>query len=506
MEVTHVGHVKNVIVIMADTFRWDCLSCYSNKPVATPNLDRFAQQSAIFDKSFFSSHPTHPQRTDCWLGKPCFLFRGWQGIAAEDREFSLLLRSTPITTMLIGDSYHVLSDFGAGMAFRYEFDGNYQRHFKGWEMIRGQEADHWITSHRYKVKLPCSEHKLRSTSLQYLRNAAVRKGEEDWQSPKVFRAAMDWLDMNYDDPNGFLLWIDSFDPHEPWDPPEKYWLPYNPNRVGEFIYWPKYAKTDLFTDDDMTMIRALYHGEVTLFDAWFGKFIARCESLGLMENTLIIFFSDHGIHLGDHGVVGKPGGVLCPFCYNELARIPFLVRHPNMKCAGKHLPHLVQSIDMYATILDAVGHSELISPHVASKSIMPILDDPSRGLRDYAVYARPLGPMHITDGTWQLFIPVVAKGDIWNEVRHEMESDNARPALYHLPTDPEQVHNRHGEEPKVQAELQDAMMAFLDEQCQLFRKEEEEAKRGPRPPQKLPPGTVLIKQRMDWLKEALESS
>lgn len=501
-----MGHVKNVIVIMADTFRWDCLSCYSNKPVATPNLDRFAQQSAIFDKSFFSSHPTHPQRTDCWLGKPCFLFRGWQGIAAEDREFSLLLRSTPITTMLIGDSYHVLSDFGAGMAFRYEFDGNYQRHFKGWEMIRGQEADHWITSHRYKVKLPCSEHKLRSTSLQYLRNAAVRKGEEDWQSPKVFRAAMDWLDMNYDDPNGFVLWIDSFDPHEPWDPPEKYWLPYNPNRVGEFIYWPKYAKTDLFTDDDMTMIRALYHGEVTLFDAWFGKFIARCESLGLMENTLIIFFSDHGIHLGDHGVVGKPGGVLCPFCYNELARIPFLVRHPNMKCAGKHLPHLVQSIDMYATILDAVGHSELISPHVASKSIMPILDDPSRGLRDYAVYARPLGPMHITDGTWQLFIPVVAKGDIWNEVRHEMESDNARPALYYLPTDPEQVHNRHGEEPKVQAELQDAMMAFLDEQCQLFRKEEEEAKRGPRPPQKLPPGTVLIKQRMDWLKEALESS
>jgi len=481
-----VPQVKNVIIVMADTFRWDCLGCYTDKPIATPNLDRFAQRSAIFDRSFFSSHPTHPQRTDCWLGKPCFIFRGWQGLEVDDIEFSLLLRQTPITTMLIGDTYHLLSDFGAGAAFHYQHDGNYQRHFKGWEMVRGQEADRWITSHKYKVKPPCSVTKLRSPGIQYLRNAAVRKGEEDWQSPKVFRTAMDWLDMNYDDPKGFVLWIDSFDPHEPWDPPEDYWLPYNPDRVGEFVFWPKYAKTNLFTNEDLVMISALYHGEVTLFDTWFGKFIGRCEQLGLMENTMIVFFSDHGTHLGDHGVVGKPGGAICPFCYNELARVPFLVYH-------------------HATILDAVGRKSLVSPHVASKSIMSILEDPSQDLRDYAVYARPLGPMHVTDGTWQLFVPMIAEGDIWPEARHLLESETAGPALYHLPTDPEQLHNRYGEEPAIQAELQDALMGFLNEQYKLFAKEEEDAgKRPPRPPA-LPPGSVSVARRMKWLENSFDN-
>ncbi|MBA3953380.1 MAG: sulfatase-like hydrolase/transferase, partial [Rubrobacter sp.] len=114
---------------------------------------------------------------------------------------------------------------------------------------------------------------------------------------------------------------------------------------------PVYGPADAFTDAQLERMRALYAGEVTMVDRWLGRFLDRMEELDLFEDTMLILLSDHGVAHGEHGVVGKGPAALWP----EVTDVPFMIRHPKGKMAGRTSDFFASTHDVAQTVLGSLG-------------------------------------------------------------------------------------------------------------------------------------------------------
>ncbi len=146
--------------------------------------------------------------------------------------------------------------------------------------------------------------------------------------------------------------VDSYDPHEPWDTPEKYVRMYDDAPYGgREPYAPIYGPSGYLTDRELRRMRARYAGEVTMADRWLGRFLQKMQELNLFGNTLLVFLSDHGVALGEHGFTGKIPKALYP----ELTDVPFMIRHPGGKMAGTTSDYHASTHDVAPTILGFLG-------------------------------------------------------------------------------------------------------------------------------------------------------
>ena len=149
----------------------------------------------------------------------------------------------------------------------------------------------------------------------------------------------------------FFLWIDSFDPHEPFDPPRAYADRYCPGYHGKDFIMPGAAQEgDGATEEELRRIEALYLGEVTFVDKWVGVLLEKLEELKLFDDTLVIFLSDHGTQLRDQGRFGKSASELHPFN----TQLNLCLRHPGGP-ADRDVTALVQNHDLMPTILALLG-------------------------------------------------------------------------------------------------------------------------------------------------------
>jgi arylsulfatase A-like enzyme len=291
----------NVVLIISDTMRRDHVGAYGHGLARTPCLDRLAAESVRFTRACVSSFPTVPCRNDVLTGRYTFAYKPWEPVSRGDVLLPELLGAHGVTSYMVADTPH---PFAPGY--------NYQRGFHGWELIRGQEHDRWRTSPA-QIALPAAPHKLRSpedTVPQYLRNVAARRREEDWFPARTMRAAADWLEEGVGDGLGradrpFFLYVDTFDPHEPWDPPAHYLALYERDYRGESVIYPRYDRCDYLSAEELAHCRALFAGEVSLVDRWVGHLVDTIDRLGLRETTAVFFLADHGFYLGEHGYIGK---------------------------------------------------------------------------------------------------------------------------------------------------------------------------------------------------------
>jgi len=373
----------NVICLLTDTFRRDHMGAYKRSDVKTPSLDAFANRSVVFENSYMGSYPCMPARMDFLTGRFNFLWKGWSPLEYTDKDLVTMIRNHQKKTMLITDHFHL---WHAGA-------GNYHYSYHGMEFIRGQENDNWITDPDIDIRWPAPPEKLARNWVNYAKNTAHFKKEEDYFTPDVFGKAIDWIDRNknLDD---FFLMIDCFDPHEPFDPPQEYADMYNPGYEGDSVVWPSYGKADRFSEEELKQIQSLYKGEITLVDKWFGKMIDKLESLNLLEDTMVIVTSDHGFLFGEHNWVGKHSKTL----YNHITHTPLMIYHPNGK-PGRN-KELVQMADLYPTILDAFDIE--LPEGIHGRSLLPYII-PKHGKeenRDYICYGVYGGAVYVTDGEW----------------------------------------------------------------------------------------------------------
>ena len=119
--------------------------------------------------------------------------------------------------------------------------GNFlDRGFGSIEWIRGQGGEPWISDGFADIKWPAPESKVKPGVMRYLMNMSRRHFESDYLGPQVMQEAVHWLERNYKQEN-FFLWIDSWDPHEPWDPPQYYVDMYDPGYEGDELIYPQYG-------------------------------------------------------------------------------------------------------------------------------------------------------------------------------------------------------------------------------------------------------------------------
>jgi arylsulfatase A-like enzyme len=386
----------NYIIIVCDTFRRDFLGCYGNDSIDTRHIDAFAETSLVFDRAYSASFPTVPHRRDLLTGRFTFTYTPWAALSPDETVLADVLSKSGLTTMMVCDCPHILED-----------GYNYDRGFDAFEWIRGQETDRWKT-HPRDIKHPAQESKIRAASdyfLRHRRSTAHRRHEKDTFVALTMTEASEWLEHNYDQ-GEFFLYVDAFDPHEPWDAPKWYVEKYDPGYAGQVSDYPKYAFADEFlTKDELKHVRALYAGEVTLVDRWVGRLLDKIGDLGLFDNTVVIFTTDHGFLHGEHGIVGKSlieegvGFAYIPL-YEEINHIPMIASFPGRK-AGRTRA-VVQPPDIMPTILTLQGVE--IPESVQGVSFDRVLRGEKDAFREWSVsapyLAAPTAMVTVNKGPW----------------------------------------------------------------------------------------------------------
>ncbi len=472
----------NVILIVSDTFRWDLLKrrfkVKEGVYAKTPNLDMLADKSVLFTRAYHASFPTVPHRADLLTGRFTFTYYDWSPLPRNWTVLPQILKKADYVSMLIADTPHILKN-------GYHFD----RGFDGWVWIRGQENDRYRTD-PLEVKLPCNPQKLRNveTTMQHLRNNALRQFEEDWIPAKTANEAIRWLERNYN--RKFFLYVDFFDPHEPWDPPKWYVDMYDPDYEGEEVIYPVYGPCGYLSEEELEHCRALYAAEATLVDKWIGELLEKVEELGLFENTTIIFTSDHGFYLGEHGLIGKSIIMgkyhgLAPL-YEEVCHVPLIIRFAdNLGIANnKVIDELVQTPDITATIIDLANIK--VPEIIQGKSLLPLVRGDISKLWDFAIStpslihgARAGLRVTITTKDWSLILAPSERQKELEEATYTMIVDGVprilkpfgkiETELYNLSSDPKQSKNVLKEYSDVAEELR---RKFVERLKELGTKEE----------------------------------
>ncbi len=392
----------NVIIIIADSMRADHVGCYGSK-VKTPNLDRLAREGALFEQAYSENLPTMPCRTAWWTGQYLFTQRGWQQMEDSDYLLAEILWDEGVASAFITDVYHM-----------HKPVYNCGRGFDTVVFVRGQEYDPWIVDESVKVDLT-RHHRLRGDASddnwkprfeQYLRNTSGFETEEDYFVARTVKEAIRWLEhATKSRKDGLFLWLDCFDPHEPWDPPSPYREMYDPDYRGLEMIDPVPGMVEGYMSArEVEHTKALYAGEVTFVDKWLGILLDRIRDLGLYDNSLIVFMSDHGEPFGEHGYIRKA----FPRNYEELAHIPWIMRFPDTLGAGKRISSFIQPPDLTPTILDFLGITkkltlQFLAPvgltfpqdmvtkrrevKLTGRSLLPLVRGEVEEVRDFAVTA-----------------------------------------------------------------------------------------------------------------------
>ena len=435
----------NLICICLDTFRADIIGDSGKMSfVETPNLDALARDSVCFDRAFGEGQPTLQIRRAMFTGRRSFPWRynfdrrghwhhaaGWHKIPPEQDTMAEMLLSRGYMTGLVADTYHM-----------FKPTMNYTRGFASYDFVRGQESDNWRTGSERHVEEQMKKHVREpinwgrhTTLFQYLLNNRDRKTEEDYSCARVFRGAAQWLEDSTDN-QPFFLWVDSFDPHEPWDPPKSYADKYCPDYDGKDFILPGAAREGGIqpSEAEIERTKALYFGEVTLVDKWVGHLLNKVDALNLWDDTIVMVTCDHGTQIMDHGSFGKSDNKLHPFN----TQILWYVRHPDGP-RGKHVSGFVQSHDLVPTMLHLLGVEYTFCD---GENVWPLVTGESKSIRDHVVIGwagwsagNATGRASVRDDDWNYTVAVGQQDD--------------SPELFHLATDPDEKNNVASDNPAI---------------------------------------------------------
>ncbi|MFW5999005.1 MAG: sulfatase [Halanaerobiaceae bacterium] len=448
--------MKNIILIITDTFRFDNLKNKAERTVRTPELDKFSREKATSIEKFYTgSFPTIPHRTDLATGKWGWIKYGWQSIhKSSSNHIAQILKEQGYNTQLICDCPHLFnSDFQDG------FDAAYQH--------RGQEGDKPLLHLNDNIKKlmpydktrPTPEYKGHPLVDQHRWTNRYFETEADTFMAKTSGTAIQWLEENYK-AEPFFLWTDFFDPHEPWDPPEYLVKNYDPDYEGKPMLHPNYGKADDYTSRELQNLWAHYAAESELVDRHIGRIIQKIDDLNLWDNSIVIVTSDHGHALGEHNRTGKSNihtndDRHWPL-YPEISRVPFLIAGKDIP-EGQELNLMAQPVDILPTIEELTGLKLQPEEQFEGKSFAKNIIKGKNKHRELVISGSYINseslkknsntPFMSTESGWG-YVPVGSMGN---------------PELYDLKNDPMAKNNIAEENENIIEELQHLFVSHLEE-------------------------------------------
>ncbi len=458
----------NVVVMVLDTLRYDIVHHLGSTRVYIPNLDALRRDSVSFSAAFGEGEPTVPVRRALMTGVRSFPWRypfdthglytgnrGWHRIPPEQTTLAELLLARGYKTALIADVFHL---FKATM--------NFTRGWLNWEFIRGQENDNWQSGSLDLIRDELGHYvpgpldpRAHVTLVQYLLNKRAFAQVDPLTSGTVFRRGIEWLRANHDD-GPFLLWLEAFDPHEPWDPPRAYADRYCPDFAGTEFIMP-HAAPQVASDHEKERIKALYYGEITYLDEWIGRLLNTIADLDHLQDTVILFTSDHGTELLDHGRFGKNAAALHP--YNT--QLNWLIRHPSGVGAGHEVTAFVQGHDLFPTILDLL---DIPAPEytdaataLVGRSVWPLVRAAAGEHVPAATLAAACANRDVAITGWGSYASVRSRR--WSYIVN-FECPEADTRLYDLAADPDENRSVAAHHPDVVRTYRHRLEDFLGQE------------------------------------------
>ncbi len=369
----------NILLIMADQMRPDSLGCYGNDVVMTPNIDGLARGGVTFDNCYVQNPLCCPSRYSILTGRypHCHgVLSNWYGPRPGETSFAHQLSRVGYHTGAIGKMHltpwHAAFGFGgriiAESKFHVDCPDDYERFLNLHGTSRTELYDFG--------------------SEEYIQNCtAVRSKvpQELHIDSFVGRANCEYLESAKEP---YCLFTSFPGPHNPYDPPSPYdelfidkSLPKRNmgkdevkskpkeayNYINNRLRWP--FRTDELTDEQIHLTKAYYYSNNTLIDDWIGQMMEVLRREGLYEKTVVIFTSDHGDMLGDHGLVYKQ-------CfYEQSVRAPLIIHAPERFQPGRSSA-LVESIDLFNTICQLGGAWP--GEGRQGRSLIPLLENRQR--------------------------------------------------------------------------------------------------------------------------------
>ncbi|MEK6646022.1 MAG: sulfatase-like hydrolase/transferase [Candidatus Firestonebacteria bacterium] len=393
----------NILLITSDQQHWNTLG-YFNKQIKTPNLDNLAKQGTIFTRAYCPNPTCTPARASIITGKYPSQHGAWTlGTKLPETEHTVGedFSKAGYRTALIGkahfqpaastkeftslESYPILQNLKFWKKFNGPFYG-----FENVELARNH-TDEALVGQHYAIWM---EEKGCKNWKDYFQTPTGNndKQKHKWLIPEKYHYNT-WiaertntlLEKYHKNNENFFLWASFFDPHpkylvpEPWDTmysPEKITVPHitpgehknNPphfkltqkkNPEGTFdVDNPNFSQwkesgysihgfyPHLHSEKELAKDISVYYAMISLMDKYIGRILNKLDKLGLAENTVVVFTTDHGHFFGQHGFIHKG-----PFHYEDMIKIPFIVRYPEKVSAKKESLALQSLVDLAPTFL-----------------------------------------------------------------------------------------------------------------------------------------------------------
>ncbi|MFC1736981.1 sulfatase-like hydrolase/transferase [Candidatus Hydrogenedentota bacterium] len=390
----------NVLFIMTDQQRADSIGPDRHPCADYPHMEHLASESASFDHFYTAASPCVPSRISFLTGRNPWTANVWSNMrfmTGSERTWMSMLRNHGYRCVSVGKTHMV----HAGSFHLQTRTGDSYGEYQPWD---------------------------------HFHPAASPAKEEDYFDVLATEQTCESLRMLKAREKPFAIFLGFHAPHEPYTMPEKYLDYVKPEEaplpkarckdelktksqgVRKRVEMLTGKFGDITQDDMVRKAVAGYHCILKMIDDCLGKVLGELKKLDLLDNTLIIYTSDHGEMLGDHWMFNKAAGF-----YEQEVRIPFMMRFPDGSHAGKRIDGLASSVDYVPTLFDVLGIEEDVS--LPGKSLMPMIED-GEELRDAVTCATRAGFMLRTK-THKLWCNAEANdGEMYDLIADPDELDN----------------------------------------------------------------------------------
>ena len=374
----------NVLFIAVDDMRVE-LGCYGNAPVKSPNIDRLAQRGLLFERAYCQQALCNPSRASLLTGlRP-------DTLQVTDLPTHFRQHHPEVVTLpqlFKNNGYHARN---VGKIFHNWRQDDYKGDPDSWSVPAVMHyASHGMDKAQVDGDLPPD-----TAGVARAENRDVP--DEAYFDGRVANLAVEALQELKDEP--FFLAVGFWKPHLPFNPPKKYWdmydpsdisLPINPDAPRDVPAIAMHDGREMLRgfegdvrDEQTRKLRHGYYAAISYVDAQIGKVLDELDRLRLREKTIVVFWSDHGFHLGEHDLWGKTSN------FELDAHVPLIISLPEQKTAGEKTEALVELLDLYPTLAQLC---DLPAPNnLEGMSLKPLLDGTATTVKPatYTQHPRP---------------------------------------------------------------------------------------------------------------------
>ena len=401
----------NVLMIMLDELSVDAVGAYGNDYIKTPNLDRLAEEGVLFENSLCVTPYCSPTRASILTGQ----WPHTHGVIVNTNFKEGLQGDEIITDEILYRNGYKVEHFGKWHAgdkkffncysdskYRKEILSNYNKpdnielsESKEDEVYLNRRSQYGIYMKKwnYEAFKEASEKFDSQQHLMLIGKDAEPPEYNDWFY--LADKTREWLKENKN--NKFMLTYSASPPHAPWIAPDPYYSMYDPEEVPlspsffeethPYMESMPYKRGQIMGEKGMRELIRCYYAQVTMMDEAIGKILKTLDDLELTENTMVVFVSDHGDLHGAHGCLGK---VISGF-YDELVKVPMMIRLPDEITAGQKVKKHTESVDIGPTILDYLNYE--IPDTMQGESLKSVIEGKTQDKVKYGFCEHPGGRM-----------------------------------------------------------------------------------------------------------------